>query len=155
MDDWCLNAFKCTSVLWSFWSVFKFISNSSVMHYKQIHSDAFITFEIQFLQVFCMPSVSFTIEIKNEILYFLLVVFFWCKNGVINLIKSSEYGFCRRCRRCRRCHRHRYHHFYAIFIIENGLSYRLKTSRVVYNCYSLGRMLRRADYWLCISWTQV
>lgn len=148
MDDWCLNAFKCTSVLWSFWSVFKFISNSSVMHYKLIHSDAFITFEIQFLQVFCMPSVSSTIW-KTKFFIF-LSLFFRCKNGFINLIKSRKYGFCHR-----RHHRRRYHHVYAIFIIENGLSYRLKTSRVVYNCYSLGRMLRRADYWLCISWTQV
>lgn len=29
-NDWCLNAFNCTSVLWSFWSVFKF-------RLKQIH----------------------------------------------------------------------------------------------------------------------
>lgn len=26
IDDWCLNAFNCTSVLRSFWSVFKFIT---------------------------------------------------------------------------------------------------------------------------------
>lgn len=39
----------------------------------------------------------------------------------------------------------------AFYRSENELSMRLKSSRVVFHCNSLVRMLRYNDYWLCIS----